>query len=468
MKRRLFDLFEWLGRHELMVLLAVLIVVAGTWGFIALADVVLEGRTQPFDESLLRALRRPDDPAMPIGPGWMAEVGRDLDRAGRRRRAALGDLGRGRLSPLGSQVRRHGVRAGRRGQRAGAQLGLEGLLRASAAGGRAAPVPGLHQQFPQRALDDVGHRLFDSRGLAGTDDRPAPAEGLFPCRGLHPYGDGGVQSRLHGRPLPDRRPGRLDGRAGLGQPLLARGAGDCNAAARSRNTSERSARAMLPTRGQQQTAWYRRYAARIAAHWRFKLFGGGLITVGFFAGYFLLQRFPVFPVTEMPSTALDRLIGFCPETLVLYATLWLYMAIAPWSLDDKQELTAYCRAVIAITAGGLAVFFLWPTCVPSPIDYGQHAAYACLYAIDHRNNAAPSLHAAIAVFSAFCIQHRLRHFRQRAVWHLGNWCWCAAILYSTLATKQHVAVDLLSGLLLGVAACGIYPGWSNLFSREFP
>jgi len=82
MKRKLFGVIQWLGRHELIVLLAVLVVVAGTWGFIALADVVLEGRTQSFDESALRALRRPDNPSMPIGPEWMAEVGRDLTAVG--------------------------------------------------------------------------------------------------------------------------------------------------------------------------------------------------------------------------------------------------------------------------------------------------------------------------------------------------------------------------------------------------
>ncbi len=81
-KRRVFVVFEWLGRHEFIVLLAVLIVVAGTWGFIALADVVLEGRTQSLDESVLRALRLPDNPAKPIGPDWMAEVGRDVTALG--------------------------------------------------------------------------------------------------------------------------------------------------------------------------------------------------------------------------------------------------------------------------------------------------------------------------------------------------------------------------------------------------
>jgi undecaprenyl-diphosphatase len=82
MKRVLSHAFEWLGRHELVLLLAVLAVVAGTWGFIALADVVVEGRTQSFDESVLRSLRRPDNPALPIGPDWVAEAARDLTALG--------------------------------------------------------------------------------------------------------------------------------------------------------------------------------------------------------------------------------------------------------------------------------------------------------------------------------------------------------------------------------------------------
>ena len=81
-RRILSNVMEWLGQYELTVLLGVLIVVAGTWGFIALADVVLEGRTQNIDESILRSLRRPDNPAIPIGPDWMTEVGRDLTALG--------------------------------------------------------------------------------------------------------------------------------------------------------------------------------------------------------------------------------------------------------------------------------------------------------------------------------------------------------------------------------------------------
>lgn len=77
-----FKLMEWLGKHELTVLLGLLIAVSGTWGFIELADEVLEGNTQAFDQWVLQSLRRADDRAVPIGPIWMREIGRDITALG--------------------------------------------------------------------------------------------------------------------------------------------------------------------------------------------------------------------------------------------------------------------------------------------------------------------------------------------------------------------------------------------------
>ncbi len=67
---------------EPVVLFALLLVVGGIWALIMLSDRVLEGRTQAFDDRMLTALRQPQDPAQPIGPRWMPEVGRDLTALG--------------------------------------------------------------------------------------------------------------------------------------------------------------------------------------------------------------------------------------------------------------------------------------------------------------------------------------------------------------------------------------------------
>ncbi len=59
-----------------------LFVVAGTWGFIELADEVVEGATGDFDRWAVLRLRSPENTTIPIGPAWIAEVGRDLTGLG--------------------------------------------------------------------------------------------------------------------------------------------------------------------------------------------------------------------------------------------------------------------------------------------------------------------------------------------------------------------------------------------------
>lgn len=68
--------------REPLVLFTALTLVVGTWGFIEVADEVLEGDTQAFDEWVVRTLRQADNPAQPIGPQWLAEVGRDVTGLG--------------------------------------------------------------------------------------------------------------------------------------------------------------------------------------------------------------------------------------------------------------------------------------------------------------------------------------------------------------------------------------------------
>ena len=77
--RRLLD---WIGQHELIVIVMLLIASLAIWAFVALADKVAEGDTLRFDEWAVRSLRRANDPAQPIGPRWLAEVGRDLTALG--------------------------------------------------------------------------------------------------------------------------------------------------------------------------------------------------------------------------------------------------------------------------------------------------------------------------------------------------------------------------------------------------
>jgi undecaprenyl-diphosphatase len=52
------------------------------WAFMEIADEVREGETHTLDTTLLLALRDPQNPADPLGPGWLQEAGRDITGLG--------------------------------------------------------------------------------------------------------------------------------------------------------------------------------------------------------------------------------------------------------------------------------------------------------------------------------------------------------------------------------------------------
>ena len=173
----------------------------------------------------------------------------------------------------------------------------------------------------------------------------------------------------------------------------------------------------------------------------------------FFAAYFWILNHPFFALTTIPRTVVDAWVPFVPGALVLYVSLWVYVPLAPALLGTRRELLQYLVSAILLSAVGFAVFLVWPTTVPRP-DAGAAAAPSLLFlkAVDASGNAFPSLHVAFAVFTAFGMGRILRGLGAGPIARVLNWAWCAAIAYSTVAIRQHVALDVLSGAGLGAAA----------------
>ena len=72
----------WIGRHEPTLLLLIALVAMAGWGFVELADEVLEGETRALDQAILLAMRSSDDLNDPIGPRWFEEMMRDFTALG--------------------------------------------------------------------------------------------------------------------------------------------------------------------------------------------------------------------------------------------------------------------------------------------------------------------------------------------------------------------------------------------------
>ena len=67
---------------EARIMAAFAALVAILWGFVWLAEEVMEGDTHAVDTRLLLLLRTPNDPADPLGPLWFEQMARDFTGLG--------------------------------------------------------------------------------------------------------------------------------------------------------------------------------------------------------------------------------------------------------------------------------------------------------------------------------------------------------------------------------------------------
>lgn len=202
-----------------------------------------------------------------------------------------------------------------------------------------------------------------------------------------------------------------------------------------------------------QLNWYQWAARAIPKHVYLKSIGTTLFIAVFFGAYFYLLKHPAYQITVMPITLLDHLIGFQPQALPIYLSLWLYVSLPPAFFSTRRELYGYGMAMALMCMTALIIFYIWPTAVPvAHIDWAQYPNVDFLKNVDASGNACPSLHVATAFFSGIWLHYLLRHFGA-PLWILSiNSIWCLGIIYSTIAIRQHVAVDVWAGLALaGVA-----------------
>lgn len=78
--------FRWmLGRirgYAPQALVGFVLLAGAVWGFVKLADEVTAGATESIDQTILLALRNPDDVTDPLGPAWFEEMARDITSFG--------------------------------------------------------------------------------------------------------------------------------------------------------------------------------------------------------------------------------------------------------------------------------------------------------------------------------------------------------------------------------------------------
>lgn len=206
---------------------------------------------------------------------------------------------------------------------------------------------------------------------------------------------------------------------------------------------------------------------RLRARPVLKTLGLTLGMTAFFAVYFAVLNNPRGPVTVIPALGLDHAIPFSPYWVFPYITLWIYVSLFPGLLMTNREMLRYAAVAVGLSGTGLAIFYLWPTTIVQPdLDWSEYPGISFLKTIDAAGNVCPSLHVAFAVFTAVGIDRLLDSLGCKAGLRWGNSLWALAIIYSTLATKQHVVIDVLAGLVLGSLAAILHVSLPGSRVRE--
>jgi membrane-associated phospholipid phosphatase len=167
--------------------------------------------------------------------------------------------------------------------------------------------------------------------------------------------------------------------------------------------------------------------------------------------YLISNHYPIFEPRLLPMTAWDQAIPFVPQTVWIYVSEYIYFIVIYALCRETLNMNRYVYAVLAIQFVSVAIFWTWPTTyprhlfpLPDTLDPLTYKLFASLREGDSPNNCAPSLHVSSVLLCAFLFFNEQRE----KLWFFLTWG--AMISLSTLTTKQHYIVDVVSGLMMAI------------------
>ena len=164
---------------------------------------------------------------------------------------------------------------------------------------------------------------------------------------------------------------------------------------------------------------------------------------------------------HLPEVALDRAIPVVPGWSLVYGSLFLAAVLPAFVIHQHEHLDRTILAFILMWLVALACFWIYPTAYsrPARIPGGGFGEWGLrvIYSADARYNCLPSLHVAQCFLAAFSCGRVHRGVGAVAT------VWAALVALSTLYTKQHYVLDVVTGILLAGVA---YLAFVRSYPRE--
>lgn len=179
-----------------------------------------------------------------------------------------------------------------------------------------------------------------------------------------------------------------------------------------------------------------------------RVYSGILVIIWIIAPYSILQHVEIFPVLWVPPLGVDQMIPVCFQSIWFYFSFCLLLGLVGL-LVEKKLFIQYLYTIGWVTAVSHACFLFLPNGV-SRAEIDTETAplmYQMLASIDKPRNALPSMHASLSVVAAIAAQFSVNFPK----WSKSLiWLWVLAIFWSTIALRQHVSLDLISGSIIAV------------------
>lgn len=166
-------------------------------------------------------------------------------------------------------------------------------------------------------------------------------------------------------------------------------------------------------------------------------------------GYLITKLFVSNP--HLIGNAIDAKIPFSIYAIIPYSTWFFLLIIVPYILykKDKQNLSKYIVSYIMMTIIADIIFVCYPTTVARPEVTGTSLIELLVrleFWVDTPVlNCFPSMHCAI---SMLWLLYMLASKETNKLEKILIPILCIAIMISTLFIKQHVFIDLVSGVII--------------------
>jgi membrane-associated phospholipid phosphatase len=177
----------------------------------------------------------------------------------------------------------------------------------------------------------------------------------------------------------------------------------------------------------------------------------------YFFGVYFLCNWIVSKRASVPSLYFgwELRLPFVPAMIVPYLSEDLFFFFAPFLCMTHAELRRHgLRLIMAVNVAAV-IFLLWPLRIGfsrTPVAGFDGLLFSLLNALDRPYNLAPSLHLALLVLLWAVYRRHVRGLLRR-----GVQLWFVLVGISTVLTRQHHLIDVLTGLALGAVCLYLVP-----------